>query len=62
MVASVAAVGVFLVGLGVGVVVGLVVGPAIRFWLTRQEWKRASREARLTEDVLDRMDSWRRRS
>lgn len=47
----------FLSGLVIGVLVGLLVSPLLRFWLTWHEWAEASREARLTEDVLERMDA-----
>jgi hypothetical protein len=50
-----AAAGDLLAGLVVGVVAGILLGPAVRFWLAWQEWKRASAEARLTEDALRRM-------
>lgn len=51
----------FLSGLVLGVFLGIILGPAIRLWLTWHEWAEASREARLTEDVLKRMDArpWR---
>ena len=44
------------VGLVLGVFVGLLVGPIVRAWLSWQEWTRASREADLFGDVLERMD------
>jgi len=57
MVASVGEVGVFLGGLVLGVLVGIVLAPLISFWLRWHEWKEASRAAPLTEDVLRLMDS-----
>jgi hypothetical protein len=57
MVAPVGEVGVFLGGLVVGVLIGIVLAPLIGFWLRWHEWKEASRKARLTEDVLELMDS-----
>jgi hypothetical protein len=53
--------GAFAAGLAVGLAIGLVVGPLLRMWLSWREWSEASREARLTEDVLERMDRqpWR---
>lgn len=47
----------FLGGLVVGVLIGIVLAPLIGFWLRWHEWKEASRKARLTEDVLELMDS-----
>jgi hypothetical protein len=44
-----------LVGLLLGFVLGLLVGPMIRSWLAWREYTDASREARLTEDVLRHM-------
>jgi hypothetical protein len=54
-------VAVFLSGLVLGVLLGILLGPVIRLWLTWREWAEASREARLTEAVLKRMDArpWR---
>jgi hypothetical protein len=45
-----------LVGLLIGIAIGLVAGPVLRAWLTFVEWKESSREALLTEDLLDRLD------
>jgi hypothetical protein len=41
-----------LVGLLIGLVLGLLVGPVLRSWLAWREYREASREAQLTEDVL----------
>jgi hypothetical protein len=51
----------FLGGLVLGLFLGIILGPAIRLWITWHEWVAASREARLTEDVMKRMDArpWR---
>jgi len=57
MVASLGDVGVFAAGLILGTLVGLVLSPVFRLWLTWHEWRDASRKARLTEDVLALMDS-----
>jgi hypothetical protein len=62
MVASGGDVGVFLGGLVVGTLLGIVLGPFIRLWVTWHDWKEASRESRLAEDLLDRMDAWPPRS
>ena len=57
MVASLGEVGQFVGGLIIGVLIGVVLAPLAGFWVRRHEWKEASRKARLTEDVLDLMDS-----
>jgi len=53
--------GLFVGGLVLGLAAGMVVGPLVRLWISWREWSEASREARLTEDVLARMDGrpWR---
>jgi hypothetical protein len=60
VVASVDIIG-FLSGLGLGILLGVVLGPVARFWLWWHEWLDASREARLTEEVMERMDAATRR-
>lgn len=63
MVASLGEVGLFLGGLVVGVLIGMVLVPLVGFWVRRREWREASREAPPPDDVLDLMDSmppWRR--
>jgi hypothetical protein len=47
--------GAFLAGLLTGACLSLLVGPAIRSWLAHREWTDASRQARLTDKVLARM-------
>jgi len=44
------------VGILIGVAVGLLAGPVLRAWLTYVEWMETSREARLTEALIDRLD------
>jgi hypothetical protein len=44
-----------LIGLLLGIVIGLVISPLLRSWLAWRQYVEASREARLTEDVLRRM-------
>lgn len=58
---AVGSVSSFLGGMVLGALVGIFLGPLIRTWITWREWADASREARLTEDVLKLMDSgpWR---
>jgi hypothetical protein len=48
--------GDFVAGLVIGVAVGFLVGPAVRSWMAWREWTEASRQARLTDEVLARMD------
>jgi hypothetical protein len=45
-----------LVGLVLGLCIGFLAGPAIRSRLTRWEWSDASRQARLTDALLDRLE------
>jgi hypothetical protein len=45
-----------LVGLLVGVCIGLLSGPLVRSWLVYREWTETSREARLTDELLSRID------
>jgi hypothetical protein len=47
----------FLSGLGLGILLGVLLGPVARFWLWWHEWLEASREARLTEEVMKRMEA-----
>jgi hypothetical protein len=42
-------------GLLIGVVVGLLLGPALRFTLTVREWRRAAREAEPADEVVRMM-------
>jgi hypothetical protein len=58
---SLVAFGEFLTGLVLGLVIGFVAGPLVRFWLAWHEWRDSSREARLTEATMNRMDEgpWR---
>ncbi|HEX9824181.1 MAG TPA: hypothetical protein VGB51_07300 [Actinomycetota bacterium] len=53
--------GAFVGGLALGLLLGVVVGPLVRLWISWREWSEASREARLTEDVLEAMERrpWR---
>lgn len=44
------------VGLLLGLCLGLLVGPAFRAWQIHREWIDASKEARLTEQLLDELD------
>ncbi len=48
--------GDLVVGLLIGCVLGVLVGPAFRSWQMYREWTDASREARLTDRLLDRME------
>ncbi len=40
------------IGLAIGIIIGLAIGPLFRSWLAWREYVDASREARLHEDVL----------
>jgi hypothetical protein len=46
----------FLVGILVGCVIGVLVGPAFRSWQSYREWTEASREARLADRLIERME------
>lgn len=48
--------GGFIAGLLMGGGAGFFLGPALRSWIARREWTKASRRARLTDEVLARMD------
>jgi hypothetical protein len=48
--------GDFIVGVLLGGCVGYLVGPAFRSWQIYREWTDASREARLADRLLDRLD------
>jgi hypothetical protein len=45
-----------LVGVLIGVALGLIAEPHLRSWLTIREWNETSREARLTDDLISRLD------
>jgi len=45
-----------LVGLAIGASVGFLTGPVIRSRITYHEWQEASRQARLTDEFLARLD------
>lgn len=45
----------FLLGVGVGLVIGILLAPAFHLWMARREWMAASREAELAERLLDRV-------
>jgi hypothetical protein len=49
--------GNFLVGLLLGICIGLLVGPAFRSWLVFREWTEASREAKLADRLLTRLET-----
>lgn len=46
----------FVVGLVLGGFTGFIVAPAIHTWLAHREWMEASREARLADRLLERME------
>jgi hypothetical protein len=48
--------GDLVVGLLVGCCIGILVGPAFRSWQIYREWAEASREARLADRLLERME------
>jgi hypothetical protein len=48
--------GDFIAGLLVGCCIGILVGPAFRSWQIYREWTEASREVRLADRLLDRME------
>ena len=48
--------GDFIVGLLVGCCIGILVGPAFRSWQIYREWVEASREVRLADRLLERME------
>ena len=48
--------GDLVVGLLIGASVGILAGPVIRSRITYREWQEASRQARLTDEFLARLD------
>jgi hypothetical protein len=48
--------GDFVVGLLVGCCIGILIGPAFRSWQIYREWVEASREVRLADRLLERME------
>jgi hypothetical protein len=54
--ATVSGSGDFVVGLLVGLCIGILVGPAFRSWQIYKEWVEASREVRLADRLLERME------
>lgn len=48
--------GDLVVGLLVGCCIGILVGPVFRSWQIYREWAEASREARLADRLLERME------
>jgi hypothetical protein len=44
-----------LIGLLLGMIIGLLIAPVLRSWLTWRQYVDASREARRAEEVLRRM-------
>jgi hypothetical protein len=48
--------GDLIVGLLVGTAIGLLGGPILRHWLAWREWTDASRESRLTDELLRRLE------
>jgi hypothetical protein len=48
--------GDLVVGLLVGCCIGILVGPAFRSWQIYREWVEASREVRLADRLLERME------
>jgi hypothetical protein len=45
----------FVAGFLIGVAVGLLAGPLLRWWVAVREWRDASREAELSDELLRRM-------
>jgi hypothetical protein len=46
----------FIVGLILGGFIGFLLGPGFRSWQAYREWVDASREARLADQLLERME------
>jgi hypothetical protein len=46
----------FIVGLILGGFIGFLLGPVFRSWQAYREWVDASREARLADQLLERME------
>lgn len=48
--------GDLLVGIVIGCCLGILIGPGFRAWQTHREWIAASREAGLTDRLLERIE------
>jgi hypothetical protein len=48
--------GDLLVGMLIGCGLGILIGPGFRAWQTHREWIAASREAGLTDQLLERIE------
>jgi hypothetical protein len=49
--------GDFIVGILLGGCLGYLIGPALRSWQVYREWAEASREVRLADRLLERMEA-----
>jgi hypothetical protein len=47
----------FMVGLIVGACLGFLIGPVLRSWLSYREWAEASRQERLVDQLVTRMEN-----
>ena len=47
----------FVIGLAVGAMLGLLFAPAVHAWLGHLEWKAATREIELTDQLLESLGS-----
>jgi hypothetical protein len=56
LVAARTALGDLIVGLVIGTAIGFLAGPILRHWLAWREWTDASRESRLTDELLTRLE------
>jgi hypothetical protein len=54
--------GSFIAGFLIGAGITFILGPAVRSWLAYREWADASRQARLTDEILARMQREDRRN
>jgi hypothetical protein len=56
LVAACSGSGDLIVGLLIGTAIGFLGGPILRHWLVWREWTDASRESRLTDELLTRLE------